>query len=186
MNAGRFDHLRGLRHACELNLIHANSDIVFAAALPNATQPWGIYQTDWKAVLWTQGNIYYDKDFVWYQSAYYVARMVAEYWMDVPLRLECARDIKSKSLSVLCGRSAKMSDELVARVVNYGEEPAMIDFYDVMGGNYVVAGGEMLIGPVDAFNTRSDPWRISPVAVDAGVRIELPAGSFGVYRLRRA
>lgn len=186
LNAGRFDHLRGLRHACELNLIHANSDIVFAAALPNATQPWGIYQTDWKAVLWTQGNIYYDKDFVWYQSAYYVARMVAEYWMDVPLRLECARDIKSKSLSVLCGRSAKMSDELVARVVNYGEEPAMIDFYDVMGGNYVVAGGEMLIGPVDAFNTRSDPWRISPVAVDAGVRIELPAGSFGVYRLRRA
>ena len=186
LNAGRYDHLRGLRYACELNLIHANSDMVFAAALPNATQPWGIYQTDWKAVLWTQGNIYYDKDFVWYQSAYYVARMAAEYWIDVPLRLECSCDMKSKSLSVLCGRSAKWSDELVARVVNYGAETAMIDFDDVMGGSYIVAGGEVLSGPADAVNTRSDPWRISPAAVDAGGRIELPAGSFGVYRLKRA
>lgn len=186
LNAGRCDHLRGLKHACELNLIHANSDVVFAAALPNATQPWGIYQKDWKAVLWTQGNIYYDKDFVWYQSAYYAARMVAEYWMDAPLRLDCTCDMKARSLSVLCGRSARRPDELVARAVNYGEETAVIDFCDALGGSYVVAGGEVLSGPVDAVNTRSDPWRVSPAAVDAGERIELPAGSFGVYRLKRA
>lgn len=184
LNAGRYDHLRGLSHACELNLIHANSDVVFAAALPNATQPWGIYQTDWKAVLWTQGNIYYDKDYVWYQSAYYVARMVADYWIDVPVRIECTRDLKALSISALCGKSEKWPDELIARVVNYGDSSVILDFEDLAGGEYVVTSGEVLSGPLNAANTRSNPMRVSPVAADAGARIELPANTFGVYRLR--
>lgn len=186
LNAGRYDHLRGLSHACELNLLHANSDIVSAAALPNATQPWGIYQTDWKAVLWTQGNIYYDKDSVWYQSAHYVARMVSEHWMDAPIGIEHAQRLREMSISALCGVSARKPNELVARVVNYGDAPMTLEFDDVSGDRYAVVGGEVLSGPTNAVNTRSEQRRIAPKAVQAGMRIELPAHSFGVYSLQPA
>lgn len=48
--------------------------------MANVAQPWGVYQTDWKAVLWTQGNICDTQDRVWFLPAYYVQQMIARAW----------------------------------------------------------------------------------------------------------
>ena len=91
-NAGRFNYNRGLAHAVELNQVCRMSDLVVAGAMPNVSQPWGVYQTDWKAVLWTQGNIYYTQDQVWFQPAYYVQQMITRAWApDMPPRPEVTK-----------------------------------------------------------------------------------------------
>lgn len=119
-NAGRFNCNRGLAHAVELNQVCRMGDIVVAGAVPNVSQPWGVYQTDWKAVLWTQGNIYYTQDQVWFQPAYYVQQMIARNWAaDVVQRAVVA---PPRTLDVLAAKTTD-GQRLVLRVVNLSPSP---------------------------------------------------------------
>ncbi len=119
-NAGRFNYNRGLAHAVELNQVCRMGDLVVAGAMPNVSQPWGVYQTDWKAVLWTQGNIYYTQDQVWFQAAYYVQQMITRAW--APDVVESTVAAPAKTLDVLAAKSAD-GKRLVLRVVNLTSSP---------------------------------------------------------------
>ena len=80
-----------------MNAAHRYGDVIRAVGTPNVSQPWGVYQTDWKAVLWTQGNIYYTQDKVWFQPAYYVDQMIARHW--APDVVSCSTDAEVRSMS---------------------------------------------------------------------------------------
>lgn len=118
-NAARFHFNRGLAHAVELNQANRMGDVVVAGAMPNVSQPWNVYQGEWNSVLWTQGNIYYTQDKVWFQAAYYVQQMIARDW--APDVVACDVSAKDRGLDVL---AAKTTDgrKLVLRVVNLSKE----------------------------------------------------------------
>jgi len=164
-NAGAFDFQRGLNHALEMNAAHSAGDVIRAVGMPNVSQPWGVYQTDWKAVLWTQGNIYYTPDKVWFQTAYYVDQMIAQHWASDAVAVESA--VSPKALSVFAAKTADGS-KLVVRVVNPAgtAQAALLDVRGVALGKSpglvtVLAHND----PRDS-NTRSEPERIRPVSTD--------------------
>lgn len=115
LNAGAFDFGRGLSHALELNAAHRRGDLIIATGMPNLSQPWNVYQTDWKAVLWTQGNIYYTQDKVWFQPAYYVDQIIAQSWASDIVRTDVSDPLQK--LDALAAKSAD-GTALVLRVVN--------------------------------------------------------------------
>jgi len=160
-NAGSFDFERGLAHAREMNATDRGGDGIRAAGMPNLSQPWKVYQTDWKAVLWTQGNIYYTQDKVWFQTAYYVDQMIARTW--APLALACETQAPTNTLDAFAAKTAD-GRRLVLRVVNAadGPIPASISL-----GGFVptkpVATVEQLTGAPRDFNTLEQPEKIKPV-----------------------
>jgi len=160
-NAGRFDYGRGLAHALEMNVTHRAGDVMHAVGMPNVSQPWGVYQTDWKAVLWTQGNIYYTPSTVWFQGAYYVDQMIDRNWAPTVVGSEVTAP--EKTLDVI---TAKTTDGkgLVLRVVNLKAEPltaciAISGFVPVSPD----ASVEELTGELSSFNTLEEPEKIKPV-----------------------
>lgn len=159
-NAGRFDFLRGLAHATEMNVTHRNGDVVRGVGTPNLSQPWGVYQTDWKAVLWTQGNIYYTPNKVWFQPAYYVDQMIARHW--APDALSATVSSPNDALDVYAGKSAD-GKKLVLRVVNLSAEPVEAKIaIDGFTPKVPDATVEQLIGELTDFNTLDNPEKIKP------------------------
>jgi alpha-L-arabinofuranosidase len=160
-NAGRFDYGRGLAHALEMNVTHRAGDCVRAAAMPNVSQPWGVYQTDWKAVLWTQGNIYYTQTKVWFQPAYYVDQMIARNW--APNVVACQTQTPQGALDVLAARTEN-GQRLVLRVVNLATEPMTAEIaINGFTPSASAARVEELTGKLPEYNTRTEPERIKPV-----------------------
>lgn len=164
LNAGRFDHLRGLAHATELNALHRGCADIDALAIPNVSQPWGVYQTDWKAVLWTQGNLYYTPSRVWYQSAAWVDQLVARHW--TPRIVAATTDAPATTLDVCAGLTAD-AGALVVRLVNYAADPQTItlacDGFTARRGTAVV---EELSGGLLDSNTLAQPDKLRPVRSD--------------------
>ncbi|MEI6646862.1 MAG: alpha-L-arabinofuranosidase C-terminal domain-containing protein [bacterium] len=158
-NAGAFDFQRGLSHALEMNAAYRCGNVIRAIGTPNVSQPWGIYQTDWKAVLWTQGNIYYTPSKVWFQTAYYVDQMIAKSWAPEAVAAEAPA-----TLDVF---AAKTSDgaKLVLRVVNNtgNAQPVSLDWLGVTRSNVSVRVTTLAhADPLD-YNTESQPEKIKPV-----------------------
>lgn len=174
-NAGSFDHRRGLQHATELHVLHRSPGVVVAGAMPNTSQPWGIYQTDWKAVLWTQGSITYTQEQVWFQSSYLVDRMITRVWADQVVGASCA----TPDLDVVAARSSQ--GHLVVRIVNHRSQEVPVRI--VRTGGSLPSGGyrEVLAGDPTWSNTREQPERLRIVREDlAGETSVLPAHSFTV------
>jgi len=158
-NAAAFDFKRGLQHACEVNVIHRNGDVVLAAAMPNVSQPWGVYQNDWKAALWTQGNIYYTQEKVWYQPAALVDRMVTRHW--APHVVACDVEAQPKTLDVTAARTD--DGKLVLRAVNVTDRPvAAAIAVEGFTPRSPTATVEVMSGPLHATNTLEQPRRIAP------------------------
>lgn len=161
-NAGRFNYNRGLAHAVELNQVCRFGDRIVAGAMPNVSQPWDIYQTDWKAVLWTQGNIYYTQDKVWFQTAYYVQQMITRAW--APDVVESNVAAPAKTLDVLAAKTAD-GKRLVLRVVNLTSSFVETTL-DLNGFSPRKDSAEIEVlahdDPMD-FNTREQPEKIKPV-----------------------
>lgn len=196
-NAGAFDFQRGLNHAFEMNAAHRAGDVIRGVGTPNVSQPWGVYQTDWKAVLWTQGNIYYTPDKVWFQAAYYVDQMIRRYWAPAVVACEFAQTDNAnkagkaeKTFDILAAKTAD-GKRLVLRAVNLAAEPVSAEI-SVRG--FVpaspTAGVEELTGDVHDFNTREQPEKIKPVRrswqhqmKDGRIRYAFPANSFTIIEL---
>lgn len=186
-NAGRFDFLRGLSHALEMNIIHREGEIVQMAAMPNVSQPWGIYQTDWKAVLWTQGNIYYNQNKVWFQPAYYVDQMISNNW--APGVLHAWSDSTPGALDVLATK--REDGVLVIRVINLAPHPIAATMeLDGFPHETAEVQIEQLLGGLTDYNTLEQPNRVRPTT--SNMTIELgncrfdylfPALSFSVIVL---
>lgn len=179
-NAGAFDFERGLNHALEMNAAYRHGDVIRAVATPNVSQPWGVYQTDWKAVLWTQGNIYYTPSKVWFQAAYYVDQMIAKSWAQEAIAVEAP--------ATLDAFAAKTADraKLVLRVVNNTGEakPARLDWRGVALGNVAAQVTTLAHNDPLDFNTESQPERIKPVVREAAFTEHVfPAYSFTVIEV---
>ena len=154
-NAGSFDHRRGLQHATELNVLHRAGDVVIAGAMPNTSQPWNIYQSDWKAVLWTQGSIYYNQERVWFQSSYLVDQMISRNWTPIVV----SATSETNDLDVLAGR-AENPDSLVLRVVNHADHPvsSKLDIAAWPMADQMTI--EDLVGELGEFNSLKHPTRL--------------------------
>jgi hypothetical protein len=158
-NAGAFDFQRGLSHALEMNAAYRHGDVIRAVGTPNVSPPWGIYQTDWKAVLWTQGNIYYTPSKVWFQPAYYVDQMIAASWAPEAVAVEAP--------ATLDAFAAKTADgaKLVLRVVNNTGNAQSVNL-DWQGstrdGVSIRVTTLAHADPLD-YNTESQPEKIKPV-----------------------
>ena len=155
-NAGAFDWQRGLNHAREMNAAYRNGDVIRAIGTPNVSQPWGVYQTDWKAVLWTQGNIYYTPSKVWFQPAYYVDQMIARSW--APAAVACA----AQGVDAFAARTD--DGKLVLRVVNDSATPvtAALAFTGFTPSKPAAMVEELAGAPAD-FNSLQLPEKIKPV-----------------------
>ena len=162
LNAGAFDMARGLSHALELNAIHRYGDVLRGTGMPNVSQPWKVYQTDWKAVLWTQGNIYYTQDKVWCQPAYYVDQMIAQSWASAVVQSEVTAP--PQTLDALAAKAADGSS-LVLRVVNSSSQPVTarvkLSGFTPRLGDAVVQ--TLAHDDVLAYNSLEQPDRIRPV-----------------------
>ena len=179
-NVGAFDYTRGLRHALEMNAAHRNGDVIRAVGMPNVSQPWGIYQTDWKAVLWTQGNIYYTPAKVWFQSAYYVDRMIANSWAPEAVAVEAP--------ATLDAFAAKTADglKLVLRVVNKtaNAQPVNLDWQGITPGGATARVTTLAHDDLRDYNTESQPEKIKPVVSDLiSAKQVFPAYSFTVIEM---
>lgn len=186
-NAARFNHNRGLAHAVELAQAHRAGDIVWGTAMPNVSQPWDVFQSDWKAVLWTQGNIYYAPDRVWFQPAYYVQQMIAQAWAPDVVELESTA--APKTLDVLAAKSAD-GTKLVLRVVNLtaAEQAVRFDLKGFTPRNPTARVTTLAHDDLMDFNTLDQPERIKPVSNDwkhdgKPVVRTFPAHSFSVVEL---
>jgi hypothetical protein len=186
-NAGRFNYNRGLAHAVELNQVCRLGDLVIAGAMPNVSQPWRVYQTDWKAVLWTQGNIYYTQDQVWFQPAYYVQQMITRAW--APDVVESTVAAPAKTLDVLAAKTAD-GQRLVLRVVNLTSSP--VEAALALNGfspRKDSASVEVLAhNDLMDFNPQEQPEKIKPVRSvwkhgGAPASWSFPATSFTVIEL---
>ena len=155
-NAGAFDWQRGLKHAQEMNAAYRNGDAIRAVGTPNVSQPWGVYQTDWKAVRWTQGNIYYTPSKVWFQPAYYVDQMIARSW--APAAVAC----EAQGVDAF----AAMTDDgkLVLRVVNDSAVPVTVAlaFTGFTPAKPTATVEELTGAPADS-NSLEQPEKIKPV-----------------------
>jgi hypothetical protein len=186
-NAGRFNYNRGLAHAVELNQACRFGDRIVAGAMPNVSQPWDIYQTDWKAVLWTQGNIYYTQDKVWFQPAYYVQQMITRAW--APDVVESNVAAPAKTLDVLAAKTAD-GKRLVLRVVNLTSSSVEAAL-DLNGFSPRKDSAEIEVLAHDdpmGFNTREQPEKIKPARSvwnhgGAPTRWSFPPTSFSVIIL---
>jgi hypothetical protein len=179
-NAGAFDFQRGLNHALEMNAAHRAGDVIRAVGTPNVSQPWSVYQTDWKAVLWTQGNIYYTPSKVWFQPAYYVDQMIAKSWAQEAVAVEAPA-----TLDVFAAKAAD-GTKLVLRVVNNTDhaQPVRLDWQGVTLDR-VPARVTTLAhdDPLD-YNTESQPERIKPIVSEAtSAQHVFPPYSFTVMEL---
>ena len=163
-NAGSFDFERGLSHALEMNAVYRSGDVIRAVGMPNLSQPWNVYQTDWKAVLWTQGNIYYTQNKVWFQTAYYVDQMIARTWG--PFGLACQTRAPANSLDSFAAKTAD-GKRLILRVVNTAAKPISTEI-SISGFLPIkpVATVEQLTGNPRDFNTLEQPEKIKPVRID--------------------
>ena len=187
-NAGAFDLARGLAHARELGLAYRAGDVIRAIGTPNLSQPWGVYQTDWKAVLWTQGSIYYTQHQVWFQPAYYVDQMIARSWVAGVVAATVQQGAEGP-LDVFAGRSND-GRLLALRVVN--PSPAPVAAQIRLTGFTPTepdAQIEQLAGSPDDFNTREQPEKIKPVRHawphqihDGRTHYTFPAHSFTVIK----
>lgn len=161
-NAARFNFNRGLAHAVELAQAHRAGDIVWGTAMPNVSQPWGVFQSDWKAVLWTQGNIYYTPESVWFQPAYYVQQMIAKAWAPNVVPVESS--LPPKTLDVFAAKTEDGSN-LVLRVVNLTNAEQSL-WWEVRGvelGSSPARVTTLAHHDLMAFNTKAEPSRIRPV-----------------------
>lgn len=122
-NAGRYNYGRGLGHAVELAQAHRAGDLVWGTAIPNVSQPSGVFQSDWKAVLWTQGNFDYTPGRLWYQASYHVQKMVADAW--APDVHEVVSAAPRGTVDVFAARTED-GRKLVVRAVNLTKEPREI------------------------------------------------------------
>ena len=161
-NAGAFDFQRGLQHALEMNAAYRAGDVIRAIGTPNVSQPWGIYQSDWKAVLWTQGNIYYTGEKVWFQTAYYVDQLIAQSWAPDAVAVETAG--APEQLDVFAAKSAD-GRKLVVRVVNLtgAEQSLRLAVRGVATGQVPAHVTTLAHADLADFNTESQPERIKPV-----------------------
>ena len=186
-NAGAFDFQRGLNHALEMNAAYRAGDVIRAIGTPNVSQPWGIYQSDWKAVLWTQGNIYYTGEKVWFQTAYYVDQLIAQSWAPDAVAMETAG--APEQLDVFAAKAAD-GTKLVVRVVNMtgAEQSLRFDLRGVTLGKIPARVTTLAHADLADFNTESQPERIKPVTGEwrpdenRGVKI-VPPNSFTVIEL---
>nr|MCU0982444.1 hypothetical protein [Pirellulaceae bacterium] len=161
-NAGAFDFQRGLNHALEMNAAHRAGDVIRAVGTPNVSQPWGVYQSDWKAVLWTQGNIYYAADKIWFQPAYYVDQMLARHWASEAVAVDISGS--PQGLDIFAAKS-KDGSKLVLRVVN-ATATAQAARFDIRGAALARSPTRVTTLAHDdlmGFNTLGDPERIKPV-----------------------
>ena len=161
-NAGAFDFQRGLNHALEMNAAYRAGDVIRAIGTPNVSQPWGIYQSDWKAVLWTQGNIYYTGEKVWFQTAYYVDQLIAQSWAPDAVAVDAAG--APEQLDVFAAKSAD-GTKLVVRVVNLTgtEQSLRFDLRGVALGKVPARVTTLAHADLADFNTESQPERIKLV-----------------------
>jgi alpha-L-arabinofuranosidase len=162
LNAGAFDFGRGLAHALEINAAHRSGDVIRATAMPNVSQPWKVYQTDWKAVLWTQGNIYYTQDKVWFQTAYFVDQMIAQSWASDVVQADVTSP--HKTLDVLAAKTAD-GKGLVLRVVNPENQaiPARLDLAGFRPQAREAVVQTLAHDDLTDFNTLEQPDKIRPV-----------------------
>ncbi len=146
----------------ELNQVCRLGDLVIAGAMPNVSQPWGVYQTDWKAVLWTQGNIYYTQDQVWFQPAYYVQQMITHAW--APDVVESTVAAPAKTLDVLAAKTAD-GKRLVLRVVNLTSSPveAALNLNGFSPRKNSASVEVLAHDDLMDFNTLEQPEKIKPV-----------------------
>ena len=158
-NAGRFDLVRGLAHAVEMNVVARAGDRVRAVATPNVSQPWAVYQTDWKAVLWTQGNIYYTQDKVWFQPAYYVDQMIARSW--APDVVACQTRAPDRTLDVVAARSVD-GKQLVLRVVNMADRPIPATLSISGFASASPASVQTITGDLSGYNALTAPAKYKP------------------------
>jgi alpha-L-arabinofuranosidase len=179
-NAGAFDFQRGLNHALEMNATHRHGDVIRAVGTPNVSQPWGVYQTDWKAVLWTQGNIYYTPSKVWFQPAYYVDQMIAKSWAQDAVAVEAPA-----TLDIFAAKTTDGS-KLVLRVVNNTDhaQPVRLDWQGVTRSSVSARVTTLAhTDPLDS-NTESQPEKIKPVVSEAtSTKHVFPAYSFTVMEI---
>jgi hypothetical protein len=161
-NAGAFDFQRGLNHALEMNAAHRAGDVIRAVGTPNVSQPWEVYQSDWKAVLWTQGNIYYAADKIWFQPAYYVDQMVARHWASAAVAVDISAS--PQGLDIFAAKTADGA-RLVLRVVN-ANPTAQAARFDIRGAALAQSTAHVTTLAHDdlmGFNTLGEPERIKPV-----------------------
>lgn len=180
LNAGTFDFQRGLNHAIEMNAAYRHGDLIRAVGMPNVSQPWGIYQTDWKAVLWTQGNIYYTPAKIWFQAAYYVDRMIADSWAPDAVAVEAP--------DTLDAFAAKKSDgsKVVLRVVNDTprEQPVTLDWQGITHIAATARVTTLAHAHLQDINTESEPEKIKPVtSEETSSKHVFPPYSFTVIEL---
>ncbi len=161
-NAGAFDFERGLNHALEMNAAHRAGEVLRALGTPNVSQPWEVYQSDWKAVLWTQGNIYYTADRIWFQPAYYVDQMIARHWASEAVAVESVS--APQGLDIFAAKSAD-GVKLVLRVVNAtaAAHAARFDIRSVALAKSPACVVTLTHDDPIGFNTLSEPERIKPV-----------------------
>ena len=179
-NAGAFDFQRGLNHALEMNAAYRQGDVIRAIGTPNVSQPWGVYQTDWKAVLWTQGNIYYTPDKVWFQAAYYVDQMIAKSWAADAVAVEAPATLDAFAAKTADGK------KLVLRVVNNtgNAQPVRLDWRGVTPGDAPTRVTTLAHDDPLDYNTESQPERIKPVLSNApATKHVFPAYSFTVMEV---
>lgn len=180
LNAGAFDFQRGLNHALEMNAAYRHGDYIRAVGTPNVSQPWNVYQTDWKAVLWTQGNIYYTPEKVWFQAAYYVDQMIANSWAPDAVAVEAP--------ATLDAFAAKTADgtKLVLRVVNNTRDaqPVRLDWHGVNPGEAEARVMTLAHDNPRDFNTENQPEKIKPVlGIATATKHVFPAYSFTVLEV---
>jgi len=160
-NAGAFDFQRGRNHALEMNAAYRNGDVIRAIGMPNVSQPWGVYQTDWKAVLWTQGNIYYTPGKVWVQPAYYVDQMIAGSWG--PDAVACTVDSPEKNLLDVFAAKTADGRRLVLRMVNPSSKLVAAKVkLSGMSTKGKTMRAEILAGDPAGFNTLAAPEKYKP------------------------
>ncbi len=180
LNAGTFDFQRGLNHAIEMNAAYRHGDLIRAVGMPNVSQPWGIYQTDWKAVLWTQGNIYYTPAKIWFQAAYYVDWMIADSWASDAVAVDAPA-----TLDVF---AAKKSDgsKVVLRVVNDAprEQPVTLDWHGITHIAATARVTTLAHAHLQDINTENEPEKIKPVtSEETSSKHVFPPYSFTVIEL---
>jgi hypothetical protein len=139
-------------------------------------------------VLWTQGNIYYTQDRVWFQPAWYVDQMVARNW--APLALAVEGNSSSSPLDLYAGKTPD-GKSLVLRIVNVTDQPVEAEIA-VQGWQPTDPNADIeeLTGNLEDYNTLEQPLLIAPSLsrqphqMKQGLLVRtLPPHSFTILRL---
>ena len=171
----------------ELAQAHRAGDLVWGTAIPNVSQPSGVFQSDWKAVLWTQGNFDYTPGRVWYQASYHVQKMVADAW--APDVHEAVSAAPRGTIDVFAARTED-GRKLVVRAVNLTKGPREIALSVDGFIPTRPAARRMTLAHDDLLdsNTADDPELIAPVTGEwkhdgLSAPLRLPPQSFTVVEL---